>query len=343
MKIGAIPAFRVAGPINIAIAPARASLVVLHVRQHIIINSPGLGYIRGLACCHLRRKFADALIEWHQMIRLQPTFEIRKILFRCAGYVRKRVIQMLVAPNSEFHRDGDGARTRVLNVNMRHLIPVFSSGHNLNRVRSCHFSFQNFLVVVTLRIRQPDLHIFRSRRDVVNLSRISKLEGPFLQRRSGRRRTKKQERSCYRKNRSQHKTEPLFSVEPTFYPQWPSGNKRLYFLPLSFWGIVQRKLVVSFPKRRLQTISLRMFSRKFIERGSTCGTPFTHLFRVAANSHAEMLRSVEKTPRSDAGLIFFQQELAKSVSVPTGELREHDAPRLRSNRQQIFSRAEKIP
>src|SRR5580693_9034668 len=85
-----------------------------------------------------------------------------------------------------------------------------------------------------------------------------------------------------------------------------------------------------------------MFSRKFIKRSGHPRKSFAHVFRFAANSHAEMLRSVEKPPGNHAGLVFLQQKLAKSVSVPTGELRENDTPRFGSNRQQIFSRAEKI-
>src|ERR1700722_5737067 len=85
-----------------------------------------------------------------------------------------------------------------------------------------------------------------------------------------------------------------------------------------------------------------MFSRKFIQGSSNPRKPFAHLLRFAANSHAEMFGSVEKSSGNDAGPIFFQQELAKSVSVSAGELREYDAPLFGSNCQQIFSRAQKI-
>ena len=85
-----------------------------------------------------------------------------------------------------------------------------------------------------------------------------------------------------------------------------------------------------------------MFSGEFIERGSDSRKPFAHLFCVAADSHAEMFRSVKKAPGDDACLIFFQQELAKSVSMAAGKLRECDTPRFGPYRKQIFSRAEKI-
>jgi hypothetical protein len=67
-----------------------------------------------------------------------------------------------------------------------------------------------------------------------------------------------------------------------------------------------------------------MSSCQFIERSRHARKPFTYLFRFAANSDAEMVRRIEKAPGHNAGLIFFQQELAKRVSMPAGELRKRN-------------------
>lgn len=82
---------------------------------------------------------------------------------------------------------------------------------------------------------------------------------------------------------------------------------------------------------------------EFIERGADAGKPFTHIFRRAAYSDADVFRSLEKAAGNNAGVVFFAQQLAERFDVTAGELREHDRARLRPDREQVFSRIEEIP
>ena len=85
------------------------------------------------------------------------------------GYLREIVVQVLTAPHRKSHRHRNRRRLRILHLDVHNLIPVFRPLHNFRRIRRHHVRFQNLLVLIALRIRQPDLHILGSRRNVVAL------------------------------------------------------------------------------------------------------------------------------------------------------------------------------
>src|SRR5215472_1669386 len=53
----------------------------------------------------------------------------------------------------------------------------------LSRKGRCHFGFQNFLIVVALRIRKPDLNVFCVGGDIVDLSCVGDFKSSFMNRR----------------------------------------------------------------------------------------------------------------------------------------------------------------
>ena len=76
MVVGAIAPLRVAGPVDVALTPSGAGLVVFQVVDSVVVDGAGLAGRSRLSCRRFHGPGSDLIINRDEPIRLQPDFDI---------------------------------------------------------------------------------------------------------------------------------------------------------------------------------------------------------------------------------------------------------------------------
>ena len=187
MKVSAITALRFASPVNVTIAPTGATLVILHIRENVVINGASLVEIRRPPCRHFDRQLSNAPVKRDEMVRPKPALYIRQ-RHGVAGSrnLREIVAYVFASPDGEIHGNRNRPHDRIFHLDVHDLIPMLGVGEDFRGIGRRHVGFQDFLIIITLRIWQPDFYLLRTRGNVVDFCRVRHIKGSFFERRSRR-------------------------------------------------------------------------------------------------------------------------------------------------------------
>src|SRR5580698_3623076 len=182
VKVGAVSALGVAGPDDVAVAAAGRSLVVGHVGDHVIVNRAGLIEISSLAGNHRGGEFLDAFIERHQAVGLQPAIQISLRGRSAVRYFRKTVMNVFTTANRKHHGYGNVGHFWIPHIDVHDLVSILRVGEDFRWRRRAHLALEDLLIVVALRIGEPDFDTLAIGGDPTYLRRVGDLQSARLRR-----------------------------------------------------------------------------------------------------------------------------------------------------------------